>query len=166
MNFNFFSDNIAGNWIVQSTHYSSNKKTNFIEILTNEIEYKRIININSYQKLWLPYLKSNYLDNKAEIYSIESKKNNIIAIQQYLLILNEDHRTIIVLKFNNKFKVLNKFIIKHYSKKYLSMISQYRNITVSEKIYFLSSNLKIIKTIVTKNKKCCTISFSSEIRIS
>jgi len=46
------------------------------------------------------------------------------------------------------------------------MVSIRENITITEKIYFLNSNLKVIKTIVKKDKKDIAISFSSEIRIS
>jgi len=37
MNYACFNEQITGNWIVQSTNYSSKKNSDFIEILTNKV---------------------------------------------------------------------------------------------------------------------------------
>lgn len=166
MNYALFNEQMKGNWIVQSTHYSSKKNSEFIEILTNKVKYTNLINTNFYLKLLSKNLNLNYSNKKTEIYCIEfeSKKNEIN--KQYLLIFHDNNNQTILLKFNHKFEYLNKFKVQIYSKKYLSIVSKNENITIIEKIYFLNINLKVIKTIIKKQKKTIAISFSSEIRIS
>jgi len=166
MNYACFNEQITGNWIVQSTNYSSKKNSDFIEILTNKVRYTNLINTNFYLKLLSDDLDFNVPNNKIKIYLIECKNKNHSINRQYILISCDKDENTTVFKFNSKFEYLNKFTVKAFSKKYLSMVSIRENITITEKIYFLNSNLKVIKTIVKKDKKDIAISFSSEIRIS
>lgn len=166
MNYPFFNEQIAGNWIVQSTNYSSKKNSDFIEILTNQVRYTNLINTNFYLKLLSHNSNLNSSYKKIEIYCIKYKNKNHSVKKQYLLIFHDKYDKIVLFKFNNKFEYLNKFTVSTWSKNYLSIISKKNNITIIEKIYFLNNNLKVIKTIVKKHEKNIAVAFSSEIRIS
>jgi len=166
MNYSLFNEQMTGNWIVQSTNYSSKKNSDFIEILTNKVKYTNLINTDFYLKLLSNDLNINYLNKKIEIYCIEFQAKNNEINKQYLLVLNDNNNQTIFLKFNDKFEYLNKFKVQIASKKYLSIVSENKNMKIIEKIYFLNSNLKVIKTIIKKHEKDIAISFSSEIRIS
>jgi len=166
MNYAFFNEQITGNWIVQSTNYSSKQNSNFIEILTNQVIYTHLKNTKFYLKLLSHDFNFNFSTKKIEIYSIEYKNKTNSNNRQYLLICYDQNNKTSLLKFNHNFQYLNKFTVKTSSKKYLSIVSKNNNITIIEKIYFLNNNLKVIKTIVKKHEKDIAISFSSEIRIS
>ncbi len=166
MNYTIFNEQIAGKWIVQSTNYSSKKNSDFIEILINEVKYTNLTNTNFYLKLLSYNLDLNSSNKNIEIYSIEHKNKNHSINKQYLLKFHDKDEKTILFKFNHKFEYLNKFTIKTYSKKYLSIVSKNNHITIVEKIYFLNNNLKVIKTIVKKHDTHIVVSFSSEIRIS
>jgi len=125
-----------------------------------------LINTNFYLKLLSHNLDLNSPYKKIEIYCIEYKNKNNLIQKQYLLIFHNKDDQIILFKFNHKFEYLNKFTVSTSSKKYLSIVSKNKNITIIEKIYFLNNNLKVIKTIVKKHEKDIAVSFSSEIRIS
>jgi len=167
MNESFFNEQITGNWIVQSTNYSSRKNSNCIDTFTNQVKYTRLINTDFYLKLLPSNLDFNISKNKIDVYSIEYSNTKSSIRREYLFILGDSNNQITLFKFNHKFEYLNKFIVDKSSKKYLSIVSNDNsNIKIIEKIYLFNNNLKVIKTIVKKNYKDIAVSFSSEIRIS
>lgn len=155
-------DNIEGKWIIQSTHYSL--INNQLKTAIDSIYWDKIKKSNKQIPQSLIKLIDKNALNKYIIYAKKSKKNHLIL---YKLFLYRDQANKgEVFNLDNLGKIISKSWFNKRPDKSLYFNSQNKNFEIKEVIYFINNNLKIIKTIIQKNKQCIGISFSSEIRIT
>jgi len=166
MNSEFLASKIEGNWIIQSTTYSLLK--NRILTFSNEINWKPVKNKNSNSlvKLLSQKMIDTYNPNNSSIYIVESKNNTKIEKFYKFFLYNEKLNKGNLLKFNNSGNLLSKSEFTYKSNQQLCINHNNNGLSVNENIYFIDQNLKIVKSIIKKNKQCIGISFSSEIKIS
>jgi len=167
MDYNLFTKQMTGDWIAQSTNYylTNHINQNFYT-LNNQIKWTDIKEKEVYLDLIRTILKKEDIVKYISLYKIESIDVNSLSNLSYILLSQKTSKQICLFKFNKRFHLMNQFTLKDYSKNYLCLSSDIRNIRVIEKIYFLNNNVKIIKSIIKKNNQCIGASFSSEIKIS
>lgn len=165
-NHNLFTEQIIGTWIVQSTNYYTLQGGKFTDRFTSKVKYTPITNYEQYINHIEPNLSVTYDNNNIKLYYVEYQINQLIKNPYYILILNPKFQKTSIYKFDYKFNITSQFIVECYSENYLSIISKNNSINIIEKIFFLTNNLKAIKSIIKKDDKHVSISYSSEIRIS
>lgn len=166
MDVDIFTHKMTGRWVAQSTNYSLMDNYTLFNTFRNQVTWTYIKNHEKYMNFLLPKLQIEYIIDRIDLYSITFKDNNYSQRKYYVGLLKQKSNQFHLLKFNDKFDVINKFIIQDYSRNYLSLISYINNITVLQKIYFLNNNVKVIKSIAKKYNQYMGTYFSSEIRIS
>ena len=166
MNVNIFTNQMIGQWISQSTSYSLIYNNASSLTFINNFTWKYIEKEEKKMDLLLPKLRTRYIIDQMYLYAIEFKDNKFYQDKYYVILLNQKSNPSILLKLNNEFKILNKFTIKDYSTKHLSLTSHINQVIVFQQIYFLNNNVKVIKSIAKKNRENIGTYFSSEIRIS
>nr|YP_009589200.1 conserved hypothetical plastid protein [Corallina ferreyrae]QBL75716.1 conserved hypothetical plastid protein [Corallina ferreyrae] len=162
MNRTLLINRMSGNWVIQSTTYSLVKKN--IKTLINEVEWSPI-----YDKLQnLKYIR-NHISKKTdaitEVYILEKKIQNIQEKILHIFLFNKKSNGYIV-KLDDHFQILSQSTFKYYSNNVIFINQKLKNHKITEKIYFLNDNLKIVKSVFYKNNNCIGICFSSEIKIS
>ena len=166
MNIDLFTKQMIGNWIIQTTNYSSLKDLSINSTYKNKIKWIDIKDYRPYLHSLLPNLKQEYIIQNIKLYLIELADQNFVQYQYYALLLSDKYNNTFLLKFDVKFQLIIKFAIQDCAENYLSMISEINGLTIINKIYFLNTNLKVIKSIIKNHEKYMATSFSSEIRIS
>ena len=166
MDYSFFINQMTGNWVVQSTKYSLLKNQGMIDTFISQVEWIHVSKDNNYFHSVLANLGYQHVSGPPNLYCIGLLNKSSVDNKHNLLLLDSKSKQACILKYNYEFNLTNKFLITHYSRNYISMISNTKNFTIIEKIYFLHDNLKITKSIIKQHQKCIGISFSSEIRIS
>lgn len=163
MNSKFFVNKIEGNWIIQSTNYSLIKNT--ISTSINNVLWKEIKNINHEME---PIVKNSILKfptTNGNSYALESSNQKGNKKSYRFFLYNEKINKGSILKLNHLGHIVSRASFNYKNNQYLYINYQYDDFDIIERIYFINSNLKIIKSIITKNKICIGICFSSEIRI-
>lgn len=161
MHDDFLINRLTGRWIVQSTNYSVSANT-----LINQVECINIKDCSSYFKSTIDNLEKYEKElSGINLYCMQFKDRHDSNSQYYILLIYQASTLKLVMKFNHSFVFLSKFIVQSQSRNCLTIISCDKNIEVIEKIYFLSRNLKIIKSTIQQDNSYIGTSFSSEIRI-
>lgn len=162
MNKNRLIDQLAGQWIVQSTNYSLTKNLKYQDLLLNQVQWEHIDGYKVYRN----QLKKYFSNNTVDTYRIKSKKNNGVDVISYIVLVHQGSKLNSIIKLDHDFALLNQFMVQNQSEHHLTIMSLKGNISIVEKIYFLNCNLKVIKSTIQRFNKCIGASFSSEIRIS
>ena len=166
MDHNKFTHQMTGQWITQSTNYPLSSYSINSSKLMNRMTW---INISD-QTHHISSIKQsiNRINMKDSIYLYKVQFTDAFNVMNnyYVALLYETTGQVCLWKLNNKLEPINQFIIQNYSTYHLSLMSSIGNITILEKIYFLNTNVKIIKSIIKRANKYVATSFSSEIRIS
>ena len=168
MSIEFFMDRMVGKWVSQSTYYTSSSNRNsrniFSKTLINQVKWSNVNNnktiINSIKK----QVNKEKIKNHIRLYKIESNNNHTFI--SYIAFFKNQENNLCLVKFNQALQQVNSFIFVKVSNSHLCLISQVYDITILEKIYFLNTNVKLVKSITKKSNKCILTSFSSEIKIS
>nr|AYR05892.1 hypothetical protein [Lithothamnion sp.] len=162
MDSKFFINKIEGNWIIQSTNYSLIKNT--ISTSINHVFWKKIKNTNNEIILKNRILKFPITDRNVYIIESSNQKRNETFYKVFLC--NEKMNKGSILKINYSGCIVSQAFFNYKNNQYCHINYQYDNFNIAEKVYFINPNLKIIKSIITKNDMCIGISFSSEIKIN
>lgn len=169
MHINIFTSKIIGHWITQTTKYKLlNSNTSEISTFINQIKWTNLSDNNFYADIIKKNVKVEYIGYSLFIYKLnfsDYQSHN----QIYYIAFSENHfKKMYLLKFNENFTVTNWFIIKKCTANYLCLTSENRNntITITQKIYFLNANVKLIKSVIKNKNKYIATTFSSEIKIS
>lgn len=152
---------IEGKWIIQSTYYSllnNQLKTDIDNISWNKIKKSN----QQIPKSIIKLIEKNIISTHM-IYTKKSKKNTH-SLYKLFLYYDQNHQGE-VFHFDHLGKILSKSKFTNRPDNSLCFFSQNNTIDVTEIIYFTKNNLKTSKTVITKNKQCIGISFSSEIKI-
>lgn len=166
MNENIFTNQMTGKWITQSTHYSILDNVVNYNTYINYINWTYIPNYENYAQYIFSSLQTKNRIHSIFLYKVKYNQINYGIKTYYVTLLEYKFRKAYILKFDERFNLMNKFKIKNHSNNNLYLISQIDDLTILEKIYFLNTNVKIIKSVIQKNKEYIATSFSSEIRIS
>lgn len=166
MNSEFLAGKIEGNWIIQSTTYSLLK--NKILTSSNQINWKTVKNKENISliKLLLKNIIEKYCISNSSIYILESINKKRLEKFYKFFLYNQELEKGYLLKLDNSGNILSKSEFVYKSSQYLRINHNRDGFYVIEDIYFINPNLKIVKSIIKKNKQCIGISFSSEIKIS
>ena len=163
MNSRFFVNRIEGNWVIQNTNYSLINNT--INTSINQISWKQIKNTNNEIDLILKNIMAKFYMTNSSIYIMEYNKNERIEKFYKFFLYDKKTNTGNILKLNHSGNIVSKASFNYENNKYLYINYQHDGFNITEKIYFINHNLKIVKSIIKKNAKCIGISFSSEIKI-
>lgn len=163
MDSKFFINKIEGSWIVQNTNYSLIKNT--ISTSINRIFWQEIKDTNNKIKIILKnrILKFPIINGNAYIIESSNRKRNENFYK--IFVYNEKINKGNILKLNHLGKVISQASFDYKNNQCLHINYQYDDFDIIEKAYFINRNLKIRKSVVTKNQICIGISFSSEIKI-
>lgn len=163
MNKDCLMGQLAGQWIIQSANYSLLKCFESRDLLFNQVQW---LQMSSYEPQ--PEQIRQYCDNddSMDIYRIKSKNSNGAHTISYILLLRQGPKLSSIVKLDQNFVFLNHSIVQSQSKDQLTIMSSKGSVSIVEKIYFLNSNFKVVKSTIQKCNKCIGTSFSSEIRIS
>nr|YP_010728804.1 hypothetical protein P6G75_pgp041 [Lithothamnion corallioides]WEA77134.1 hypothetical protein [Lithothamnion corallioides] len=164
MNSRFFMNKIEGNWIIQSTNYSLLKNT--ISTSINEVIWKEIQNVNNDIEIIIKNIITKFSINNISIYIIESSNHKRIKKFYKFFLYNEKINKGSILKLNHTGNIVSKASFSYRNNQYFHIKSKYNDFDITENVYFINPNLKIIKSVIKKNETCIGISFSSEIRIN
>ena len=169
MDINIVTDKIIGSWITQSTKYKllSNNKLETSTCI-NQMKWSNLSNNNLYLNLVKKNIKVKYLGSNLLIYQVSCLDYKYHNLMYYIVFLENKFKKIHVLKFSKNFTVINQFIVKEYNANYLYLLSESKltKITIAQKIYFLNTNVKLVKSTVKNQNRYLATGFSSEIRIS
>lgn len=164
---NIIISKMSGLWVTQSTYYSliekNNKESN---TLINKVEWTNISCDSHDYNFMISKISKEYIHNLIFLYRIESLNNEYNKNTYYVLFQKKGSKNISVLRFNKNWILINQSVIHESTNNYLCLISDINNLTVVQKIYFLNSNVKVIKSIIKKSHQCIATSFASEIKIS
>lgn len=166
MDSNFLTSKLMGRWVVQSTNCSSRACFNHTKILINQVSWTYMKTSSYYLKFIMLHLKQQNEVSKIDLCCMESIKNHSNHEKHYVSLIYEGPQLKFLIKFSHDFNFLNKFVVHNCSENQLTIVSYNEDIKIIEKIYFLSCNLKVIKSTILKNNSCVGTSFSSEIRIA
>ena len=166
MDVDIFTNQMTGQWIAQSTSYSLLNNSDSSQTFINNFTWTYVENNKKYIDLLLPKLHIEHVTDQAYLYIIEFKGNKYHQNKYYVVLLKQNSDSSVLLKLNYEFKIINRFMVKYYSTRSLSLISYINQIKVFQQIYFLNKNVKVIKSFVKKRDQNIGIYFSSEIRIS
>lgn len=166
MDVDIFTNKMTGQWVAQSTSYSL--LYNYVSSPTfiNNFIWRYVKNDRKYMNTLLPKLQKEYDINQLYLYTIEFKESKYYQNNYYVVFLKQQSDLSILLKVNDKFQIINRFTIKDYSTRHLSLTSNINQTEIFQKIYFLNNNVKVIKSIAKKYNQNIGTCFSSEIRIS
>lgn len=166
MNCNIFTSRMKGKWITQSSNYLSLHNKHYAsKTLANQIDW---IYLSNYDK-YINFIEQNIYTGSLDyfsLYRINYINQKYLHKIHYAVLLKEKEHPAYLLKFNETFNLINRFLIQYYSEDNICLISRIKDVTIIEKIYFLNTNVKVIKSIIKKDNQYIATSFSSEIKIS
>lgn len=166
MNYNFFTQQMKGQWFIQTTQYSLQKSCELVNKSKDQVN-RNYINVNNKDLTQaLTSLSKKDQLNSQYLHYIESSNQNINNKHYHTLLLNSNSKYAYILRYDYKFNLNHKFRLISCFENYIIMISKIKNFTIIEKIYFLHKNLRVTKSIIKQKCKCIGTSFSSEIKIS
>ena len=167
MNTNNFSRQMSGLWISQSTSYSmlQNRNRQF-NTFTNKIEWVDLSNDIKYLKRIKAHIIEEYSQNLISLCKVSFTNTQSNYQQYYVLLLKDKFNQMYLIKLSKDLNLINKFTIQIFNYNPIILISEINNLTLIEKIYFLNDKVKLVKSIIKKQKKCLATYFSSEIKIS
>lgn len=159
------TDRLIGRWIVQSGNYSLLLHPDSKNLFIDQVQWANAKN----SKLNLESIE-HYLNRRAEssstsVYCVNSSSSQLNRVH-YIACIYKDLQIKTLIKLDQDLIFLNQFIVQSQSSDCLTIMSCNNDIVIVEKIYFLSHNLKVIKSTIQNSSKYIGTSFSSEIRIS
>jgi hypothetical protein len=163
---NNFRQQMTGTWITQSTYYSLLNKNETSCNFVNKIEWLYLKNNLTYLKSLSKNNQVNFLQKNMDLYHIQLSNKQNKDEDYYLTLQIDPCNKAYLLKFDNSFKLINKFFIKEITDSSLCLLGYVNSYEVLQRIYFLNQNVKLIKVIIKKNQNYIGTSFTSEIRIS
>ena len=166
MDSNNFTQQMTGTWITQSTYYSLFNKNETSCNFVNKIEWLYLKNNIKYLKSLSQQNQVNFLQKNTYLYHIQLNNKNNAHEDYYLTLKIDSFNKASLLKFDNSFKLINKFFIREITDNYLCLLTYVNSYEVLQRIYFLNQNVKLIKVIIKKQQDYVGTSFTSEIRIS
>ena len=167
MDTNNFSRQMSGLWISQSTSYSMlQKKNRDFNTFTNKIEWVDLSNDIKYLNWIKKNIVEEYSQNLISLCKVSFSNTQSNYKRYYVLLLKDKLNQIYLIKLNQDLNLINKFTIQIFNYDHIVLISEINNSTLIEKIYFLNDKVKLVKSIIKKQRKCLATYFSSEIKIS
>lgn len=164
MDCRFLISEAEGNWIVQKTTYSLLKNRMCTSV--NQVQWKAITNCNNNIRLLSKKIAEKYFINHSNIYIKEYKSSKASEKFYEFFLYNDKLNRGYIIKLNNSSKIISTSFFTCKNNKYFSINHQSKNLCITESIYFVQRNLKIIKSLIKQNECCIGVSFASEIKIS
>ena len=166
MESNYFIERMTGEWIIQSTSYAlfhmNEASCNFV----NKMKWYHLKDNKKYLHMFFKHDQIDLLQQKSQLYSIQLTSNSKNNNNYYIALTTDKLNQSFLLKFDMSFNLINKFFIKKINENYLYLSTYINKFEVLQKIYFLNSNVKLIKVIIKKGSHCIGTFFTSEIRVS
>lgn len=159
MNTQFLISCFSGNWITQNTVYCVKKE--YISISKNIVNWSVIHNKRNCLAHIIDKVKKKY--SRAHLAKVNHK--DIGSVKHCLFLFDNTKPKGIILVLSHDFQILHSTSFRHNSCDFIYMIYKNADIEIKERIYFVNSNLKLVKSTIEKHQKCIGISFSSEIKI-
>ena len=166
MESNYFIERMTGKWIIQSTNYSLSNMDETSCNFVNRMKWYHIQDNKKYLHMFFNHNQINLLQKKSQLYSIEQVSNNNKNDNYYIALITDKLNQSFLFKFDMSFNVINKFFIEKIDKNSLYLSAYINKFEVLQKIYFLNSNVKLIKVTIKKGSYCIGTFFTSEIRVS
>ena len=158
---------LESQWIVQSINYSLLPYAKYSNLFLNQAKWLHVHDYRRYLDQIKQYIET---EEKLEDYSIDlyyvKFSNKDIYLSYYAIFFSQGSVLKFLIKFDHNFDFLAKFKVERDSRNHLIIMLQNSRISIVEKIHFLNSNLRAVKSTFYVDNKYIGTSFSSEIRIS
>ena len=165
MNHNFLLNKLAGQWVVQSAYGRLLESFEPNSLFVNQIKWTPVDNSNSCLENIRRCTKKKINLNSVNIYLVESSASEKYSNKNYIVFISQQSKLELIMKFDQNFRLLSKFIVQNQSSNSLTCVSPSKHFVIIEKVYFLNHNLKISKSTIQLSRAYTGTAFSSEIRI-
>ena len=166
MESNYFIERMTGEWIIQSSSYAllhmNEASCNFV----NKMKWSYLKDNKKHLHIFFKNDQIDLLQKKSQLYFVKLISNSKNNNNYYIALITDRLNQLFLLKFDMSFNVINKFFIKKINENYLYLSTYINEFEVLQKIYFLNSNVKLVKVIIKKGSYCIGTFFTSEIRVS
>lgn len=162
-----FSLQMSGLWISQSTNYSLLQKQEKVpNTFTNKIKWTIIPSDKECFKWIKANLRKEDCKNLICLHRVNFSNSQSNYRLYYITLFQDKFDQIHLIKFDKSLHFINKFTIQVLNSNYIYLTSTIDKFTLSERIFFLNDKVKLIKSVIKKQKKYVATYFSSEIKIS
>lgn len=155
----FLIKRFLGDWIVQNTIYSLSKEC--METYIDKVYWSIISSKHEAFTNIIKRIKGKY----DQVCLIEIKHQNINNKKYCLFLFNNMKKRGVILRLNCNFRILNFYSFTQESHDFFYIIYKDKGIEIKEKIHFINSNLKFVKSIIAREQCLVGIAFGSEIKI-
>ena len=158
---------LKSQWIIQSINYSLLPHAKYNNLFLDQAKWLYVHDYRLYLDQIKQYIET---EEKLEDCSINlyyvNFSNKKTYLSHYVIFLSQGSALKLLIKFDHNFDLLGQFRVERDSKNHLVIVLQNSDISIVEKIHFLNSNLRVVKSTFYADNNYIGTSFSSEIRIS